>query len=82
MIINENNKDSNQFKGTMLRGFNNTPSNIRDNIVKYQTTLKETQNKEISKQENKTYDPKRQRELMTKINRINKWYLFYKKNMI
>ena len=69
MIINENNKDSNQFKGTMLRGFNNTPSNIRDNINKANQTLKQYNQ---NNKENKTYDPKRERELITKLNRIHK----------
>ncbi len=74
MIINENNKDSAAFKGKVLRGFNQTPSSIRDNIIKSAQTFKQNQSSEETSNniENKTFDPKKQRELMTKINRINK----------
>lgn len=80
MIINENNKDSMMFKGTMLRGFNNTPSNIRDNIARENLKLKQykqniardKQSVPVEKKEDEMYDPKKQRELMTKMNRINK----------
>ena len=80
MIINENNKDSMMFKGTMLRGFNNTPSNIRDNIARENLKLKQykqniasdKQSVTVEKKEDEMYDPKKQRELMTKMNRINK----------
>lgn len=73
MIINEENKNSAAFKGTMLRGFNNTPANIRDNIAKTNQIFKQyKQNVPNNVKENKEFDPKKQRELMTKINRINK----------
>ena len=76
MIINEENKDSMMFKGSVLRGFNNTPSNIRDNIIKADLKLKQykqnSQNDVVDKKKDEEYDPKKERELISKMNRINK----------
>lgn len=68
-------RDENTYKGTMLRGFNNTPSNIRDQInkanmvaKKYEETKKEVAQKDISK----GFDPSKQKDIIQKMNRINK----------
>jgi len=65
MILRDNNKDA--LKGTMLRGFNNTPENIRNQIEKSKMLMGKP------KQETpKTYNPESQREIIAKMNRINK----------
>lgn len=68
-------RDENTYKGTMLRGFNNTPSNIRDQInkanmvaKKYEETKKEVVRKDVSK----VFDPSKQKDIIQKMNRINK----------
>ena len=75
MIINEENKDSHMFKGTMLRGFNNTPSNIVYNLNKEKQILKryeQNNSQEEKTTEEKIYNPEKQKEILTKLNRINK----------
>ena len=64
MIIKDN-KDI--FKGTMLRGFNNNLDNIRSQIERNKKLMEKPKSNEP-----KTYNPERQRETITKMNRINK----------
>ena len=73
MIIRDNNL--NEFKGTMLRGFNNTPDNMRNQIEKSKMVAEKfNENKnEVSDQEKpKMYNPSEQRNTIAKFNRINK----------
>ena len=69
MIIRDNNKED--LKGTMLRGFNNTPSNIRDQINKANMMMKKFNEKQNDKLE-KEQTPLQIRETLKKIDRINK----------
>lgn len=72
MIIRD--KNDSRLKGSMLRGFNNTPSNIRDQINKANMMVKKYNEDKREVLENKPseYKPSRERDLLTKMNRINK----------
>lgn len=74
MIIRDQNKDA--LKGSVLRGFNNTPQSIRDQIENSKNMMQKW-NKPADMPEKKTatpemFDPKKQREMQARINNLNK----------
>ena len=65
------------FKNTkVLRGFNNTPDNIRDQMMINKKNMEKFVSKDdkkvIDNSFNKTFDPKRQREINIKMERNSK----------
>ena len=67
-MILKNNNSTSQFKGTTLRGFNNTVDNIRKQMETAKDPWKQKEAEETPKT---NFDPKKFKENMTKINRSN-----------
>lgn len=69
-------KGDDPFKNTkVLRGFNNTPANIRDQMMLSNKNMEKFVKKDDEKvvdSLNKSFDPKRQREINIKMGRIAK----------
>ena len=67
MIIRNNNQ--NEFKGTTLRGFNNTIENIK----KQMETAKDPwqKNKKTEETPKPQFDPQKQKETMIKMEKLN-----------
>ena len=72
MIIRSGNEP--ELKGTFLRGFNRKPADIKEQINRTFIQMEEYKNRQnnIVKDQPKMFDPNKQREIMNKMNRLNK----------